>query len=184
MSVHGRVTLQIFWFTDIFSVFWYTLEWRRALREYFLWEESNTVAQPKLNLELSSGGKGRPRIPTLIQRGLGQSERWRQQIGTDWNVLQRMVCTLERWWTRAGQGLWTGQYHKTVIINYLWRKWIKLSFFIVISADVDCDHGLTAVNVSVMKTNTKTKNIENILLSMMLLSLAYNWKKRIKLSLK
>ena len=184
MSVHGRVTLQIFWFTDIFSVFWYTLEWRRALREYFLWEESNTVAQPKLNLELSSGGKGRPRIPTLIQRGLGQSERWRQRIGTDWNVLQRMVCTLERWWTRAGQGLWTGQYHKTVIINYLWRKLIKLSFFIVISANVDSDYGLTAVNVSVMKTNTKTKNIENILLSMMLLSLAYNWKKRIKLSLK
>ena len=184
MSVHGRVTLQIFWFTDIFSVFWYTLEWRRALREYFLWEESNTVALPQLNLELSSGGKGQPRIPTLIQRGVGQSERWRQRIGTDWNVLQRMVCTFEWWWTRAGQGLWTDQYHKTVIINYLWRKWIKLSFFIVISADVDCDYGLTAVNVSVMKTNTKTKNIENILLSMMLLSLAYNWKKRIKLSLK
>ena len=184
MSVHGRVTLQIFWFTDIFSVFWHTLEWRRALREYFLLEESNTVAQPKLNLELSSGGKGRARIPTLIQRGVGQSERWRQRIRTDWNVLQRMVCTFERWWTRAGEGLWTGQYHKTVIINYLWRKLIKLSFFIVISADVDCNYGLTAVNVSVMKTNTKTKNIENILLSMMLLSLAYSWKKRIKLSLK
>ena len=28
----------------------------------------------------------------------------------------------------------------------------------MISADVDCDYGLTAVNVSVMKTNTKTKN--------------------------
>ena len=92
--------------------------------------------------------KGQPRIPTLIQRGLGQSERWRQRIGTDWNVLRRMVCTFEWWWTRAGQGLWTGQYHKTVILNYLWRKLIKLSFFMVISADIDCDYGLTAVNIS------------------------------------
>lgn len=43
------------------------------------------------------GGKGQPRIPTLIQPGLGQSERWRQRIGTDWNVLRRMVCTFKGW---------------------------------------------------------------------------------------
>ena len=71
-----------------------------------------------------------------------------ERIGTDWNVLRRMVCTFEWWWTRAGQGLLTGQYHKTVILNYLWRKLIKLSFFMVISADIDCDYGLTAVNIS------------------------------------
>ena len=122
---------------------------------------SNTVTQPKLNLELSSGGKGRPRIPTLIQRGLGQSERWRQRIRTDWNVLRRMVCTFEWWWTRAGQGLWTVQYHKTVISNYLWRKLIKLSFFIVISADIDCDYGLTAVNISSYDNNHQNQKHRN-----------------------
>ena len=185
MSVHGRVTLQIFWFTDIFSVFWYTLEWRRALREYFLWEESNTVTQPQLNLELSSGGKGQPRIPILIQRGLGQSERWRQRIGTDWNMLRRIVCTFNWWWTRAGQGLWIGQYHKTVIINYLWRKLIKLSFFIVISADIDCDYGLTAVNISSYdnkQQNQKHRNYSSLNV-VTLLGLQLK-KKEIRLSLK
>ena len=83
---------------------------------------------------------------TLVNRKDGDNGL--ERIGTDWNVLRRMVCTFEWWWTRAGQGLWTGQYHKTVIINYLWRKLIKLSFFIVISADIDCDYGLTAVNIS------------------------------------
>ena len=185
MSVHGQVTLQFFWFTDIFLVFWYTLEWRRALREYFLWEESNTVTQPQLNLELSSGGKGQPRIPTLIQRGLGQSERWRQRIGTDWNMLRRMVCTFKWWWTRAGQGLWIGQYHKTVIINYLWRKLIKLSFFIVISADIDCDYGLTAVNISSYdnkQQNQKHRNYSSLNV-VTLLGLQLK-KKEIRLSLK
>ena len=102
MSVHGRVTLQIFWFTDIFSVFWYTLEWRRALREYFLWEESNTVTQPQLNLELSSGGKGHQEYQLWYSEALvnrKDGDNGLERIGMCWG---RMVCTFKGWWTRAG----------------------------------------------------------------------------------
>ena len=103
------------------------------------------------------------------------------------NGLERigMCCGVWSVHLSDGQGLWTGQYHKTVILNYLWRKLIKLSFFIVISADIDCDYGLTAVNISSYdnkQQNQKHRNYSSLNV-VTLLGLQLK-KKEIRLSLK
>ena len=65
------------------------------------------------------------------------------------------------------------------------RKLIKLSFFIVISADIDCDYGLTAVNISSYdnkQRNQKHRNYSSLNV-VTLLGLQLK-KKEIRLSLK